>query len=154
MPRFVQTVHEADGHPYPHPSINFWEEIKLLQATDDTFSKAVSFGIVSGTFISSSLRPRRIASHVLVFGVTRDWRALDTKQIRFEFRHACFLLPPAKLGAPLYYLNFVLHDWPDALAAYILTQLVRAMTTGYSKLILDEFILPNTDAPLIASDFE
>ena len=28
------------------------------------------------------------------------------------------------------------------------------MTTGYSKLILDEYILPNRDAPLIASDFE
>ena len=65
--------------------------------------------------------------------------------------------PPSSqlfLGARVYFLHFVLHDWPDALAVQILAHIVAAMTPGYSKLILGEFILPNTDAPLLASEFD
>ena len=58
------------------------------------------------------------------------------------------------IGARLYFLHFVLHDWPDALAVQILAHIAAAMTPGYSKLILGEFILPDTDAPLIASGFD
>ena len=58
------------------------------------------------------------------------------------------------LGARIYFLHFVLHDWPDTLAAQILTHIAAAMVPGYSKLILSEFILPSTDAPFLASGFD
>ncbi len=57
-------------------------------------------------------------------------------------------------GARVYFFHFILHDWPDALAVEILTHIAAAMIPGYSKLILGEFILPNTNAPFIASGFD
>ena len=58
------------------------------------------------------------------------------------------------LGARVYFLHFVLHDWSDALAAQILTHIAAAMAPGYLKLILSEFILPDTGAPFLASRFD
>ena len=100
--------------------------------------------------------------------VIRDVQNLDPRIERME--HDMFLPQPIKgtnrqpyfplanpsssqilLGARVYFFHFVLHDWPDALATQILTHIATAMAPGYSKLILGEFILPNTDAPLTAS---
>lgn len=54
------------------------------------------------------------------------------------------------LDAGVYYLKSVLHDWPDTKAALILNNIKQAMKPGYSKLIIEEFILPDTNAPSLA----
>lgn len=54
------------------------------------------------------------------------------------------------LDARVYYLKSVLHDWPEAKAALILNNIKQAMKPGYSKLIIEEFILPDKDAPSLA----
>ena len=46
-------------------------------------------------------------------------------------------------GARAYYTHFVLHDWPDEKCRVILRELMSAMKPGYSKLILNESILPD-----------
>lgn len=53
------------------------------------------------------------------------------------------------LDARAYYMKYVLHDWPDEKAADILNNIKPAMKPGYSKLILEEFILPDTKAALL-----
>lgn len=55
------------------------------------------------------------------------------------------------LGARAYYLHSVLHDWPDADAVRILENLKPALTPGYSKVIINENIIPNTGADPIAT---
>ncbi|KAJ5975404.1 Plant methyltransferase dimerization [Penicillium waksmanii] len=52
--------------------------------------------------------------------------------------------------ARIYYMKSVLHDWPDTKAALILNNIKQAMKPGYSKLILEEFILPDTNTPSLA----
>ena len=37
-----------------------------------------------------------------------------------------------------------MHDWPDRQCRIILERIVAAMKKGYSKLILNEMVLPNT----------
>lgn len=37
-----------------------------------------------------------------------------------------------------------MHDWPDRQCRIILERIIAAMEKGYSKLILNEMVLPNT----------
>lgn len=50
------------------------------------------------------------------------------------------------LGARAYFLHSIMQDWSDSECTHILKQLVPAMTKGYSKVLLNEFILPNKGA--------
>lgn len=44
-------------------------------------------------------------------------------------------------------MRLVLHDWPDAKCAVILSHLREAMVPGYSKLLINEAVLSDTGAP-------
>ncbi|KEY68876.1 hypothetical protein S7711_03811 [Stachybotrys chartarum IBT 7711] len=49
-------------------------------------------------------------------------------------------------GARAYYLHSILHDWPDDVCKSILGRVKEAMKPGYSKLLINENVLPNTGA--------
>ncbi|KAK8024422.1 O-methyltransferase- family 2 [Apiospora rasikravindrae] len=59
--------------------------------------------------------------------------------------HNFFEEQPIK-GARAYYLHSVLHDWPDDRAAAILHRIKAAMRPCYSKLLLNENVIPRTGA--------
>ena len=50
-------------------------------------------------------------------------------------------------GARAYFMHRVLHDWPDDKCRDILAKTKVAMTKGYSKLLLNEMVVPDTGAP-------
>ena len=50
-------------------------------------------------------------------------------------------------GAKAYYLRGILHDWPDRACREILGNTAKAMRKGYSKLLVDEMALPDTNIP-------
>lgn len=50
------------------------------------------------------------------------------------------------LGARAYYLHHILHDWSDEKARAILWNLIPALEIGYSKILINEFVIPRTDA--------
>lgn len=43
-------------------------------------------------------------------------------------------------------MHSVLHDWPNELCTRILTNLKDAMTPGYSKILINENVIPDTQA--------
>lgn len=43
-------------------------------------------------------------------------------------------------------MHSVLHDWPDSVCKTILKRLAAAMKPGYSKLLINENIIPDTGA--------
>lgn len=49
-----------------------------------------------------------------------------------------------RIGAHAYYLHGVLHDWSDEPARKILEQLRPAMEPGYSKLLVHDHVLPES----------
>ncbi|TDZ16398.1 O-methyltransferase mpaG [Colletotrichum orbiculare MAFF 240422] len=49
-------------------------------------------------------------------------------------------------GARAYYMHSVLHDWTDEVGRSILARVTAAMRPGYSKLLINENVLPPTDA--------
>ncbi|KXX73761.1 Demethylsterigmatocystin 6-O-methyltransferase [Madurella mycetomatis] len=50
------------------------------------------------------------------------------------------------VGARAYYMHSILHDWPDEVCASILARVVAAMKPGYSKLLINENVIPSTGA--------
>lgn len=58
-------------------------------------------------------------------------------------------------GARAYYLHSVLHDWDDASCLKILRNIVPAMRTGYSKLLINENVVPDVGAswPMTSMDW-
>ncbi|GLB03880.1 hypothetical protein AtubIFM57258_009127 [Aspergillus tubingensis] len=59
--------------------------------------------------------------------------------------HNFFTEQPVK-GARVYYMHSVLHDWPDDVCGQILSNLIPAMKPGYSKLLINEYVVPSLDA--------
>lgn len=51
----------------------------------------------------------------------------------------------------MYHLRAILHDWPTKNCQEILSHIAAAMEPKYSRLIIREFILPDTNAPLLGS---
>ncbi|KAI8176976.1 O-methyltransferase mpaG [Colletotrichum sp. SAR 10_65] len=49
-------------------------------------------------------------------------------------------------GARAYYLHSVLHDWTDEVGKSILARVTAAMKPGYSKLLINENVVPGTGA--------
>ncbi|EXK25354.1 hypothetical protein FOMG_17987 [Fusarium oxysporum f. sp. melonis 26406] len=49
-------------------------------------------------------------------------------------------------GARAYYMHSVLHDWSDETCLKILTTVMGAMKPGYSKLLINENVIPSTGA--------
>lgn len=49
-------------------------------------------------------------------------------------------------GARAYYLHSVLHDWDDASCLKILRSIVPAMQPGFSKLLVNEYVVPDVGA--------
>ncbi|OTB00823.1 hypothetical protein M426DRAFT_15052 [Hypoxylon sp. CI-4A] len=62
-------------------------------------------------------------------------------------KHDFFRPQPIK-GARCYYFRSIFHDWSDAECIKILKNTAEAMTPGYSKLLMSEFVLPASNTPL------
>ncbi|KAM7198778.1 S-adenosyl-L-methionine-dependent methyltransferase [Rhypophila sp. PSN 637] len=57
-----------------------------------------------------------------------------------------FFTPQPVQGAKAYYLHHILHDWPDAKCEVIVNQIRRSMKKGYSRLLINEHVIPPVGA--------
>ncbi|OJZ88481.1 hypothetical protein ASPFODRAFT_44168 [Aspergillus luchuensis CBS 106.47] len=67
-----------------------------------------------------------------------------SKDIR-RIKHDFFTPQPIK-GARAYYLKNIMHDWSDENCRRILNHITSAMEKGYSKLLLEDYIVPDQNA--------
>ncbi|KAI9684553.1 MAG: hypothetical protein M1822_005641 [Bathelium mastoideum] len=58
-----------------------------------------------------------------------------------------FFTPQPVKGARGYFMHIVMHDWPDEKCRDILRQIIPAMRPGYSKILLNEIVLPDRKCP-------
>jgi len=56
-----------------------------------------------------------------------------------------FFTPQPVRGARAYYLHHILHDWPDGKCVSIVSQIKGAMKPGYSRLLINEHVIPDGD---------
>ncbi|EHK44925.1 hypothetical protein TRIATDRAFT_242829 [Trichoderma atroviride IMI 206040] len=59
-----------------------------------------------------------------------------------------FFEPQPVKGSRVYYFHAVLHDWPDKTVVDILKQVAAAMKPGYSKLLINDIVLPPVGASI------
>ncbi|KAL9036428.1 MAG: hypothetical protein Q9214_006136 [Letrouitia sp. 1 TL-2023] len=59
-----------------------------------------------------------------------------------------FFTPQPVRGAKAYYFRAVMHDWPNSACHEILNNTASAMRKDYSKLLIDDIVLPDCDVPL------
>ncbi|KAL5342739.1 S-adenosyl-L-methionine-dependent methyltransferase [Aspergillus crustosus] len=78
--------------------------------------------------------------------VEQSVEGLEVEKVVFDL-----FKPQPVIGARIYYLKFILHDWSDAQSLQILGHIRDAMKTGSSKLIIEEFILPAKDCPMLSA---
>ncbi|OAL52741.1 O-methyltransferase [Pyrenochaeta sp. DS3sAY3a] len=57
-----------------------------------------------------------------------------------------FLTEQPVRGARAYYLHSIIQDWNDEVNTEILKAIVPAMTKGYSKVLVNDFVVPNQGA--------
>lgn len=56
--------------------------------------------------------------------------------------------------ARAYHFRAIFHDWPDDICRKILVHTASAMQRGFSKLLVSEFILPDTDVALFPASLD
>lgn len=65
-----------------------------------------------------------------------------------------FLDPQPIQGARAYYFRAIFHDWPDHICRQILRNTVSAMVPDYSKILIVDFVLPDTETPLMQASLD
>ncbi|KAJ5948392.1 hypothetical protein N7466_001407 [Penicillium verhagenii] len=62
-----------------------------------------------------------------------------------------FLDPQPVKHARAYYFRAIFHDWPDRICKRILLNTISAMHAQYSRIIIVDFVLPDTNVPRMQS---
>ncbi|PYH40352.1 S-adenosyl-L-methionine-dependent methyltransferase [Aspergillus saccharolyticus JOP 1030-1] len=57
-------------------------------------------------------------------------------------------------GARIYYFRAIFHDWPDSTCQTILSRTVAAMEPGYSRVLIMDMVLPDTNVPLLQASLD
>ncbi|KAL8829948.1 MAG: hypothetical protein Q9191_001720 [Dirinaria sp. TL-2023a] len=70
---------------------------------------------------------------------------LDESILRMKYD---FFTPQPVIGARAYYFRAIFHNWTDSKCRDILQNVVKAMKPGYSKLLVNEWVLPEAGVPL------
>ncbi|KAL2827220.1 S-adenosyl-L-methionine-dependent methyltransferase [Aspergillus cavernicola] len=74
-----------------------------------------------------------------------ELNACGIEGVKYDFFNA----PNPVKGARVYYFKFVFHDWSDEKARVLLNYVIAAMEAGYSKLVIEEYILPDKNAQFL-----
>ncbi|ORY18967.1 sterigmatocystin 8-O-methyltransferase [Clohesyomyces aquaticus] len=65
-----------------------------------------------------------------------------------------FFKPQPVTGARVYFFHFIMHDWSDDICVQILANTASAMKPGFSKILINDFVLPNEKCPLNLCGFD
>ena len=65
-----------------------------------------------------------------------------------------FFTPQPVKGARAYYFRNICHDWSDGHCERFLSNTAEAMEKGYSRLLIDDYVLPDTGAPVRGSSMD
>lgn len=63
-----------------------------------------------------------------------------------------YVLIPA--GARLYFMRSIMHDWADDKCVEILKHIVAAMDPKYSRLLIDDIVVPETEVDWLTASLD
>jgi hypothetical protein len=88
-----------------------------------------------GAWVKSKVKPGVEVIIQDLHGVVEQGRTISGREV-LEFQAHDFFTEQPVVGAKLYYLRFIMPDWPDMICQTILQYLVKAMNVE-SKLLID-----------------
>ncbi|KAI9370225.1 S-adenosyl-L-methionine-dependent methyltransferase [Aspergillus egyptiacus] len=150
-------THEAEGKTFNHMmggvmanqagmlDIYPFDRLDDGQPTDSTTALLVDVGGNVGHDINKFLSRHPALAPRLVLQDRGEVIALAECPSAVQTMVHDFFTPQPVKGARAYYLHGVLHDWADAPARAILSQLRQGMQAGYSKLLVHDHVLPDQD---------
>ncbi|KXL44250.1 hypothetical protein M433DRAFT_68469 [Acidomyces richmondensis BFW] len=68
--------------------------------------------------------------------------------------HDFFTEQPVKAGARLYFMRSIMHDWADDKCVEILKHIVAAMDPKYSRLLIDDIVVPETEVDWLTASLD
>ncbi|OJJ96393.1 hypothetical protein ASPACDRAFT_1883100 [Aspergillus aculeatus ATCC 16872] len=92
-----------------------------------------------------------VAGRVIIQDLPAVFKDVHCQDLGLEkIEHDVFEPQPVE-GARVYYLRFILHEFSDDNCRRILKNITKVMTRGYSKILIEEFLLPDKHASLFHS---
>ncbi|KAL9636917.1 MAG: hypothetical protein Q9204_002070 [Flavoplaca sp. TL-2023a] len=89
------------------------------------------------------VRHAHVVGRLILQDTTEVISQITAPDTAFEKMAYDFFTPQPVHGARAYHLHSVLHDWDDASCLAILKNLASAMEKGYSKVLINELVVPN-----------
>lgn len=79
---------------------------------------------------------------------------VDGKDAGIEVMGYNFMDTQPVKGARAYYFRSIFHDWDDEISRRILRNTVSAMAPDYSRILIVDFVLPDTETPLMQASLD
>ena len=121
---------------------------------------AVLFVDVGGNWGHEAAALKKAYPHAPGRVILQDLPAMVQKVLEEEPPEGVECIPydffteqPVK-GARAYYFRNICHDWPDEACVRFLSNTAKAMEKGYSRILIDEYVLPDTRAPIRGSSMD
>jgi hypothetical protein len=135
----IYPVERLFGHSVPYKDTVFLVDIGGNQGHDlGKFRR--EYGHLPGRMVLQDL-PN------VVEGV--DGESAGIEVMGYNFMDA----QPVK-GARAYYFRSIFHDWDDEISRKILRNTVSAMAPDYSRILIVDFVLPDTNTPLMQASLD
>ncbi|TGO50760.1 hypothetical protein BOTNAR_0380g00020 [Botryotinia narcissicola] len=146
-----------DGHKN---FVDIYPAMDRLAAGASTGSESVMMVDVSGGQGHQAIAMKKkfpdLPGRYIVTDIAHGLPANRDNSVGVEFLVHDFMTEMPVKGARLYYLRYISHDWPQAIMIQILNHIRRAMKPGYSKVIINDWIVPADGASklMTAQDFK
>ncbi|KAL4921372.1 S-adenosyl-L-methionine-dependent methyltransferase [Aspergillus aurantiobrunneus] len=114
----------------------FWLMLGAIRAM--IWFVSVKHPRISGRFVLQDL-PAVVAGHGCEGIEAMEYSFLDLQPVN---------------GARTYFFRAIFHDWPDDVCLQILRNAVSAMDLVHSRIIVVDFVLPDTDTPLLQASLD
>lgn len=135
----IYSVERLFGHAVPYKDTVFLVDIGGNQGHDLSKFRR-EYGHLPGRMVLQDLPS-------VVEGV-------DGESAGVEVMGYNFMDPQPVKGARAYYFRSIFHDWDDQISRRILRNTVSAMAPDYSRILIVDFVLPDTDTPLMQASLD
>ncbi|KAF7950188.1 hypothetical protein EAE96_007479 [Botrytis aclada] len=145
-----------DGHKN---FLDIYPAMDRLAAGASTDSEVVMMVDVGGgqghQAIAMKKKFPNLSGRYIVIDLAHGLPVSRDDSIGVEFLVHDFMTEMPVKDARIYYLRYISHDWPQAVLIQILNNIRRAMKPGYSKVVINDWIIPAEGASkfMTAQDF-
>ncbi|KAJ5630896.1 uncharacterized protein N7484_010996 [Penicillium longicatenatum] len=97
---------------------------------------------------------KHLPGRVILQDLPQVLNGVSGRESGIEVMPYSFMDPQPVKGAAVYYFRSIFHDWSDEICLQILRNTIPAMAQDYSRILIVDFVLPDTDTPLMQASLD